>query len=178
MAKVKAYRNQRSSAVVVMGCYFLELWFRFYASGVAPLFEGQLLLGLSWSLLYLSGQVLFVVLFVGTVAHFFSVYGYSCWPVFYSGLSLVFYFCQGFVLEQGKFLALLGAFSYLCFLFLLFFRLAYFPDIKGLEWFKLLQIEFGMSAVAHMLLHTILRLKFVLAVYAVSTFDPRVDILE
>ena len=35
-----------------------------------------------------------------------------------------------------------------------------------------------MSAVTHMLLHTILRLKFVLAVYTVPTFDLFADILQ
>ena len=82
------------------------------------------------------------------------------------------------MLKQGKFLTLLRTLANLCFLLLLFLRLTYLPDIKWFKSFKLLQIEFGMSAITHMLLHTILRLKFVLAVYAISTFDLLTDILQ
>ena len=121
---------------------------------------------------------MFVVLLVGTVAHFFSVDGYPCRPVFYSALSFLFNLRKGSVLEQGKFLTLLRNLANLCFLLLLFFRLTYLPYIKRFERFELLQIEFGMPAVTHMLFHTILRLEFVLAVYAVPTFDLLADILQ
>jgi hypothetical protein len=112
--------------------YFLEFRLLFDGFGGVPV-EGQGWLVLSGGRVHLSGQILFVVLSVGSVAYFPAVDGDSGKSVLDSSKPFLFQRLQGLVVEHNKFLPFLG---FHCF----FLLLAYLPQVVGLVGSEVLEV--------------------------------------
>lgn len=83
----------------VTGLWTLKLWFLHDRSCVVPVIVGQGFELLSGCGFDLSGEMLLVVLSVGTIADLLSIDGHSRHSIFYSSLPLSLKRLQSLVLE-------------------------------------------------------------------------------
>ena len=138
--------------------------------GVLPVVLRQGLLLLSGCGLDLPLQVLLVVMPVGAVSHFLPVYGGPTHPVLYSSQPFLLQRLQRLLAENAELAFFFGHLQNLGGLFLLR-RLTDLPKIVELVWGKILQIEFGVPEVGHVLLGTLLAREMSEAEEAIACLD-------